>query len=900
MAKVEFFANGSKLDEDTTQPYSFTWSNAAIGSYNLTAVATDNDNATTTSAAVNIKVQSADDVFTVDFASQDLYFETENYASTGDDWSEIFAGNASGGAFMENDPDAQDEDSDAFLTYTLNVSNGGEINVWILGQGPNGSSNSVKVKIDDDSETVFHLSKSGWTWKQNNLTINNGTVTLTILNREPSAQIDRVFLTKGDAEPDLFPAPDGLTAAAISDSQINLTWDDNSSDEDGFKIERRKAGDDNFIEVGQTKANDDSYNDPDLDKNTTYIYRIKVFKDGIDSGFSNESSATTWGLTIIYPNEATDELTVGQEVILEWTWNGEIADVALEWRTQDNDTYTTIAANTSNNGSYNWTPSVAAAQVKIRIRDINSDIRDWSNNYFPVVDNMRSVPLGPDDLTVEATGTSSIDLSWNDNSDNEDEFEIERSSDGSSSNWTRIATVGVDNESYSNTGLSSSTIYYYRIRARNTAGPSDYSNIENAITNDENNGGVFTVDFASEDLYFETEDYASIGDHWTKISDGNVSGGAFMENDPDAENEDSDAYLTYTLNVSNSGTVNVWILGQGPDGSSNSVKVKIDDESETTFSLSESGWNWKRKELTINNGTVTFTILNREPGAQIDRVFLTKGNTEPDQDNGVGSITVDGNTSDWSDISALTTASGQNLTSLKVTSDATKLYFLLEGNNIDKHTSIFINSDNKSSTGYQYEGWTSSGVDYLIEDDELYKSTDNNSGWNWSFQRTSAIDRVKISSVVEVSIEKSALSELNNTITIGAWDSNSDWDEQSLLPTSGALPSYSGALAKNILLSSQAWEDVTTESPATLSLSQNHPNPFNPTTIIRYALPQQSHVTLQVFDLLGREIATLVNQALPAGRYQAHWNASDVKSGIYFYRLQAGGTVQVRRLMLVK
>ena len=261
----------------------------------------------------------------------------------GNDWSQKSDGNASGRIFMENDPDAEKEDPSSYLQYTLNVSNGGEIKVWILGRGPDDGSNSVKV-----NEEVFHYNQPfmQWQWVNKSLTINSGTVVFTIFNREHGTQIDRVFLTKGDAVPGQFPAADGLTAISISDSQINLTWDDNSADEDGFKIERRKAGDDNFIEIGQAEANSDSYNDISLNENTTYTYRIKAFKEETDSGFSNESSATTWGLTISYPNEATDELTVSQEVTLEWTWNGEIADVALEWRTQDNDTYATIDANT--------------------------------------------------------------------------------------------------------------------------------------------------------------------------------------------------------------------------------------------------------------------------------------------------------------------------------------------------------------------------------------------------------------------------------------------------------------------------------------------------------------------------------------------------------------------------
>ena len=91
--------------------------------------------------------------------------------------------------------------------------------------------------------------------------------------------------------------------------------------------------------------------------------------------------------------------------------------------------------------------------------------------------------------------------------------------------------------------------------------------------------------------------------------------------------------------------------------------------------------------------------------------------------------------------------------------------------------------------------------------------------------------------------------------------------------------------------------------PKDFSLDQNYPNPFNPMTMIRYEIPDAgSHyiVTLQVYDLLGREVATLVNEHKPAGSYSVQWNASNLPSGIYFYRLQAGTYTETKKLVLMK
>ncbi len=88
--------------------------------------------------------------------------------------------------------------------------------------------------------------------------------------------------------------------------------------------------------------------------------------------------------------------------------------------------------------------------------------------------------------------------------------------------------------------------------------------------------------------------------------------------------------------------------------------------------------------------------------------------------------------------------------------------------------------------------------------------------------------------------------------------------------------------------------------PTVFALNQNYPNPFNPTTTISFALPSRSFVSLKVFDILGREVSTIVSGELQAGSYTRQWNASAFASGVYFYRLQAGSFVQTRKLVLLR
>lgn len=86
----------------------------------------------------------------------------------------------------------------------------------------------------------------------------------------------------------------------------------------------------------------------------------------------------------------------------------------------------------------------------------------------------------------------------------------------------------------------------------------------------------------------------------------------------------------------------------------------------------------------------------------------------------------------------------------------------------------------------------------------------------------------------------------------------------------------------------------------TFSLSQNYPNPFNPATTIKYDIPEQSYVTIKIYNIVGEEISTLLNEEQNAGRYQIQWNASELASGVYFYRLQAGQFSDTKKLILMK
>ena len=113
-------------------------------------------------------------------------------------------------------------------------------------------------------------------------------------------------------------------------------------------------------------------------------------------------------------------------------------------------------------------------------------------------------------------------------------------------------------------------------------------------------------------------------------------------------------------------------------------------------------------------------------------------------------------------------------------------------------------------------------------------------------------------------------------------------------PARCRVPTSSGHLSLRV--------GAATELPTEFALAQNYPNPFNPATRITYAIPMGTHevVSLNVFDVLGREVERLVNEVKEPGNYEVQWDAGSVASGVYYYRLHAGTYKATRKMLLLK
>jgi plastocyanin len=103
-----------------------------------------------------------------------------------------------------------------------------------------------------------------------------------------------------------------------------------------------------------------------------------------------------------------------------------------------------------------------------------------------------------------------------------------------------------------------------------------------------------------------------------------------------------------------------------------------------------------------------------------------------------------------------------------------------------------------------------------------------------------------------------------------------------------------------IFVSPQTGIDESPNTPGSFELSQNYPNPFNAQTLIKYSLPQQAHVTVDIYDMLGQQVENLTDENQSAGNHEVIWNASNKATGVFFYRVKVDNMTKTGRMVLLK
>jgi Galactose oxidase-like, Early set domain/Bacterial Ig domain/Glyoxal oxidase N-terminus/Fibronectin type III domain/Kelch motif len=305
---------------------------------------------------------------------------------------------------------------------------------------------------------------------------------LFILNSSGVPSVAKIVRVDAATVP--VPAPPStLTATAPSSSQINLSWTDNSNNEDGFRIEQcQGAGCTNFAEIATVGANVVNYSNTGLTASTTYQYRVRAYNSGGNSAYSNIASATTSPPTApMAPLNLTATAPSSSQINLSWTDNSNNEDGFRIEQCQGAGctNFAEIATVGANVVNYSNTGLTALTTYQYRVRAYNGG---GNSAYSNIAAGTTSTPppLAPSNLTATVLSSSQIQLAWTDNSNNEAGFKIERCSSPNCQDFSEVVAVAANVTSYTDTGLKSNRTYRYRVRSYNAGGNSLYSNIANA------------------------------------------------------------------------------------------------------------------------------------------------------------------------------------------------------------------------------------------------------------------------------------------------------------------------------------------------------------------------------------------------------------------------------------
>ncbi len=370
----------------------------------------------------------------------------------------------------------------AYAQYTPNIINAGDYNVYAW--YPQGANRTVgapyTINYNGGTATVaVNQQANGGTWVLlgtfNFASGTSGNVVISD-NFADSGNVvmaDAVkfsFVSVGTAPS----APSGLSASAISSSRIDLSWTDNSNNENNFIVSRSTTSGGPYSDIATLGVNVTSYSNTGLSASTTYYYVVRASNAAGSSALSAQASATTLVTVPAAPSGLSASAISSSRIDLSWTDNsGNETAFIVARSTTSGGPYTDIATLGANVTAYSNTGLAASTTYYYVVRASNA-AGSSANSAQASATTLATVPAAPSGLTATAINSGQVNLAWTDNSSNETSFIVARGGT-TGGPYTDIATLGANVTSYSDTSVGANTTYFYVVRAANAAGSSPNS-----------------------------------------------------------------------------------------------------------------------------------------------------------------------------------------------------------------------------------------------------------------------------------------------------------------------------------------------------------------------------------------------------------------------------------------
>jgi len=329
-------------------------------------------------------------------------------------------------------------------------------------------------------------------------------------------------------------APTNLNFNSITNASIRLNWTDNSNNEDGFEIFRSLSAGGSYVSIATVGPGMTFYNNTGLAEDTEYFYQVYAFNAGGNSTALG-GSATTLPDAPAAPSNLMPGILTTSSIQLVWRDNSDNEDGFEIFRSLSlGGPYVSVGTTGPGISTYNDAGLDDDTEYFYRVFAYNTG--GISAPVSMSATTLLQVPDDPSTLGASANNTCAVDLNWDDESDNEAGFEIERSLISATAGFSLIQTLGPDIESFTDLSTENNNTYYYRVRAFNAAGYSGYSNVRSVTISAILNGGAIGSDqsicpMGDPDLLFNVTSPSGGSNNWSYQWQSRLLTGVFADVD---------------------------------------------------------------------------------------------------------------------------------------------------------------------------------------------------------------------------------------------------------------------------------------------------------------------------------------------------------------------------------